>query len=112
MTTHAIQITQEELQEVFELEREIAGKQRRVDELKANIKILLIGKAPIQMGRFFARLVTMTVRHVSWKQVVIDELGIEFAEAIRKNSSSSVLSKVVVDEHGSLPLWKHTIQIL
>jgi len=112
MTTQAIQITQEELREVFELERDIAEKQRRVEDLKTNIKILLIGKTPIEIGRFYARLITMRVSHVPWKQVVVDELGIEFAEAMRRKSSSSVLCKVVVDEHGSLPLWKHTIQNL
>jgi hypothetical protein len=106
MTSHRIQVTQHELRELCELQRDVAEKEKRIEELKSNIKALLIAKIPIEAGRFYARLFTRTVHHVAWKQAVIDNLGFEFAESFRKDSPSSILCDVIVEEYAGLPLWK------
>ena len=106
MSDHGIQITQEELQEIYELDRELAQMEERSILLKSTIKALLFEKMPVELGRFDARLVFRTVHHPAWKQAVIDNLGPEFAEDFRKSSSSSTLVEVLVEEHAVPPLWK------
>jgi hypothetical protein len=101
-----VQITQLELQEVFELEREISERQERADHLKENLKALLMEKMPIEPGRFYARLVWRTVHHPAWKEAVVEHLGASFAEEFRKASSSNRISEVLVEEHAVEPLWK------
>jgi nitrogenase subunit NifH len=108
MTTHQIRIMQHELQELYDLQRDVSQKERRIEELKSDIKALLIAKLPIEEGLFYAKLVTKTVHHVAWRQAVVDNLGFEFAESIRKASPTSVICDVMVEEHGELPLWKKT----
>jgi hypothetical protein len=106
MNDHGIQITQQELQEIYELDRELAQMQERSDLLKSTIRALLFEKIPVEQGRFDARLVFKTMHHPAWKQAVIDNLGPEFAEDFRKSSSSSTLVEVLVEEHAVPPLWK------
>ena len=110
MSTHGIRITQQELQEIYELDRDLAQKQERVDQLKSNLKALLFEKMPIEPGRFDARLIFRTVHHPAWKQALIDNLGPEFAESFRKSSSSSRLCEVMVEEHAVPPLWKQSME--
>ena len=45
-----VQVTQAELQEIVDLERDIAPKVRRIEELKEGVKALLISKRPIESG--------------------------------------------------------------
>ena len=104
-----IQVTQDELRELYELERDVAQKQTRIDELKSNVKALLIAKMPVEAGRFDARLIMKRIHHVPWKQVVLDHLDVEFAERFRKSSPSSVICDVMVEEHAIPPLWRGTI---
>jgi hypothetical protein len=106
MSEHGIQITQRELQEIFELDRDIIQKQERVGHLKSNLRALLFEKMPIEFGRFDAKLLYKTVRHPAWKQLVIDKLGIQVAEAFRRASPSNTLCEVMVEEHAVPPLWK------
>lgn len=79
-----VQISQRELQEIYELQRELVEKQNHLEELKSGVKTLLIAKVPIEFGRFAAHLITIPGRNVPWKQVVIQELGAEFADGVRK----------------------------
>jgi hypothetical protein len=106
MSDHGIQITQQELQEIYELDRELAQMEERSILLKSTIKALLFEKMPVEPGRFGARLVFRTVHHPASKQAVVDNLGPEFAEDFRKSSSSGTLVEVVVEEHAVPPLWK------
>jgi hypothetical protein len=106
MSAHGIQITQQELQEIHELDREIVQKLERSVQLKSNIKAMLFEKIPVELGRFDARLVFKRVRHPAWKQAVIDNLGYDFAEEFRKSSSASTLVEVMVEEHAVPPMWK------
>jgi hypothetical protein len=106
MSAHGIQITQQELQEIYELDRDIAQKLGRSVQLKSNIKALLFEKIPIELGRFDAHLVFKRVRHPAWKQAVIDNLGYDFAEEFRRSSSASTLVEVMVEEHAVPPMWK------
>jgi hypothetical protein len=105
MQVQQVQVTQHELREIFDLERDIAPKQKRVDELKAGVKVLLIHKMPVELGRFDASLITRHVRNPTWKQCVVDNLGVDFAEAYRKRFPLRMFCDVQVEEHAVLPLW-------
>lgn len=109
MTDHGIRITQRELQELFDLRREVELRQKRADELTSNVKAMLISKIPVEDGRYAAWLSTKTFHHPAWKQAVIDHLGPGFAEAIRKSSPTTVVSDVIVEEHAVPPLWRGTV---
>ncbi len=76
-----VQVTQQELEEIFNLEQDIGPKQRRVEELKSNVKALLIHKMPVELGRFDAMLIKRFNRHVPWRQAVVENLGAAFAES-------------------------------
>jgi len=104
-TTHGVQITQHELQTIYELDRDIAHKQEQADHLKSNLKALLMARMPIEPGRFDARLKWRTVFHPAWKQFVIDRLGPQAAEDFRRASPSNRLCDVMVEEHATMPLW-------
>src|SRR5579864_8434838 len=65
-------ITQRELQEAHDLQAEIAEKQARYEGMTENLKALLFSKAPIEPGRFDARLSFKRMHNVPWKQVVIE----------------------------------------
>jgi hypothetical protein len=106
MTDQVVHISQSDLRELFELDRQVDQELKRLLDLKSYLKALLFAKTPIEEGRFYAHLVFRTIHHPAWKQIVIDELGFDFAESARRKSSTSRLCEVVVEEHGSLPLWK------
>ena len=101
-----VRITQQELQEIYELNRDIAQRQERADHLKSNVEALLMARVPIEQGRFHARLIWKTFHHPAWKQVVIDRLGADFAEQVRKEAPSNKVCEVMVEEHAVEPLWK------
>jgi len=101
-----IQITQTELREMFNLQRNIAALTERLEEMKSNVKALLIGHIPVEPGRFDVTLVWRYMRNPAWKQIVIRELGSEFAEECRRNTPGhSICADVKVEEHAILPLW-------
>jgi len=101
-----VQVTQRELEEIFELERDIAPKQKRIEELKQDVKALLISKMPVELGRFDAVLIKRMLRHVPWRQGFVERLGEAAAEAFRKRFPASMFCEVKVEEHAVLPLWK------
>jgi hypothetical protein len=111
MTDQAVSISQHDLQELFELAQEVDQKQKRLEDLRAYMKALLVAKTPIEMGRFDAHLIFKTIHHPAWKQTVIKELGAEFAEAVRRASPTSVLCDVMVEEHAIPPLWKASMGV-
>lgn len=100
-----VQITQAELQEIVELEREIAPKAKRVEELKEGVKALLLARKPVELGRFDAALIWKIVRHPAWRQIVVDHLGAEFAEKCRQDTPGHALCELKIEEHAVLPLW-------
>jgi hypothetical protein len=100
-----IQITQKELREIVYLQRNIDPMVERLEQLKSNVKAMLISGIPVELGRFDANLVYRYMRTPPWKQVVIDNLGPEFAEDIRRKTLGHTLCDVKVEEHAVLPLW-------
>jgi hypothetical protein len=102
-----IQITQSELQEIVCLQRDIAPKVERLEQLKSNVKAMLISHVPVELGRFDANLVYRYIRHPAWKQIVIRELGRPFADECYRNAPGNSICDVKVDEHAVLPLWNH-----
>ena len=106
MNIPPVQITQHELAEIADHEKEAAWRMKRVDELKANVKAMLIAKIPIEPGRFDARLKTRISRHVPWKTLVMEKLGPDVANWFRKLYPPQPFSEVMVVEHAIPPLWK------
>jgi hypothetical protein len=104
--TQLVQITQRDLEEIHELQRDISEKQKRLEDVQGYVKTLLIAKTPIELGRFDARLSYKTTHHPAWKQAVIDELGAEYARFLWRNSTTSVFCQLLVEEHAIPPLWK------
>ena len=100
-----IQITQAELREIVHLQRNIAPMMERLEQLKSNVKAMLISHVPVELGRFDANLVYRYIRHPTWKQIVIRELGGQFADECYRNSPGNTLCDVRVEEHAVLPLW-------
>jgi hypothetical protein len=105
MDVQPVQVTQHELEEIFNLERDVAPKLKRIDELKSNVKALLIHKMSVQLGRFDAVLVKRIMRPVPWRQAVVDYLGLKFAEQFKKRFPVRMFCEVKVEEHAILPLW-------
>lgn len=105
MTQH-IQITQAELREISEMEREVAWKTRHVQQTKANLLVLIRGGVPVQKGRFDARVVTRIGRAVPWKQLFVERLGAAAADVIRRTFKRHVYFELQVIEHAVLPLWQ------
>lgn len=105
VTNIMVKVTQQELKEIIDLERDVAPKVKRIEELKSNVKALLIHKMPVELGRFDARLIVRPGRHVPWRQGFIDRLGMAAAEAYKKLFPVQVRFDVMVEEHAVLPLW-------
>lgn len=103
-----VRVTQHELEEIVELERDVAPKLKRIEELKSNVKALLIHRASVELGRFDAFLLKMPGRHVPWRQAVVDHLGMKFAEEFKKRFPVSIRFDVRVEEHAVLPLWNNS----
>jgi hypothetical protein len=76
-------------------------------DYSTEIKQLMFAKAPIEKGRFDALLAFTTMHQVAWKQVVIEKLGVAYAEAVRKAAPTVRRCDLRVVEHAIPPLWKH-----
>lgn len=105
--THPITITQLELKEVSELEREVAWKQKHLEDMKGTLLVLLRGGAEIEDGRFDAKLVTRIGRPVRWKQEFIARLGDVVANLVKRQYKTHVFYEVQVLEHAVPPLWRN-----
>lgn len=106
MSNHGVLITQQELQEIYELRRRIAQDAERCEHLEEGVMALLIAKMEVELGRYDAELVWRHMHHPAWRQAVEDNLGHEWAENFRKNSPSNPVPCLKVEEHATLPLWK------
>lgn len=101
-----VQVTQQELKEIFDLEQDVNPKLRRIEELKSGVKALLIHKMPVEVGRFDAFLIKRMNRHVTWRQAVVDYLGQKWADDYKKRFPVTMFCEVRVEEHAVAPLWK------
>ena len=102
-----VKVTQQELKEINDLEREVAPKIKRIEELKSNVKALLIHKMPVEFGRFDALLIKRPHRNVPWGRAVIEYLGQKFADEYKKRFPVFIRFEVKVEEHAVLPLWRN-----
>lgn len=94
------------LQQILDLQTEIADKQSTLDRLNVDVKQLMFAKAPIEPGRFDALLSYSRMHNVAWKQVVIEKLGQGYAEEVRRATPTVTRCDLKVIEHAILPLWK------
>ncbi|HET9405682.1 MAG TPA: hypothetical protein VFO39_00445 [Candidatus Sulfotelmatobacter sp.] len=102
-------ITQRDLQDAHDLQAEIAEKQERLTGMMENLRVLLFAKARIEPGRFDARLSFKKMHNVAWKQVVIDKLGFDYMESVRRATPTATRCEVIIIEHAIPPLWKSQI---
>lgn len=101
-------VRQSELKLIHDLKEDIAEKEERLNEVTEAVKELLFAKAPIEKGRFHARLDFKRMHNVPWKQVVIEQLGAAYMEEVRRSTPSVTRCELVVVEHAIPPLWKKT----
>jgi hypothetical protein len=101
-----VEIKQSDLKQIYDLQSEIADKQLTLDQLIETVKHLKIAKAPVENGRFYPVLTWRTMHQVPWKQVVIERLGLPYAEAVRKATPTVRRPELRVVEHAIPPLWK------
>jgi hypothetical protein len=99
-------ITQHELAEIAEMEREVRHAARRLDEMKSSVKEALMLRVRVQPGRFDAKLRKIVGRNVPWKTLVLERLGQAVADCFKKLYPPHVRFEVVVMEHAVEPLWK------
>jgi hypothetical protein len=104
--SESIRITQSELQEVSELERELSWKQNHLEHMKSNLLAMLREGVKIEKGRFTAKLVTRFGRAVPWKQAFIERLGQAAADLLRRSCRVHTYYEVEVKEYAVLPLWQ------
>lgn len=99
-------ITQHELQEISEMEREVAWRAKRLDEMKSSVKEALMLRIRVEPGRFGAKLKTIPSRHVPWKTLVLERIPKPIMDAFQKLYPVSVRCEVVVTEYATEPLWQ------
>jgi len=103
---HQIRITQAELKEICELDRELAAKQKHLEDLKETVTLMLKEGFPIEDGRFDARLDYRYMRPVPWKQVLIEEVGESRVDEIYRTYKGHSYPTLRVEEHAVPPLWR------
>lgn len=99
-------ITQRELGEIADMEREVAWRKKKIEDMKSSVKAMLLGHIRVEPGRFYARLRKKFCRNVPYKSLVIEKLGQAMADWFRKLHPTRVLFEVDVMEHAVEPLWK------
>jgi hypothetical protein len=100
-------IKQVDLQLIHDLQADIADKQSTLTEVTERVKALKFAKAPVENGRFDALLSFKRSHLVAWKQVVIEKLGLSYAEEVRRAAATVTRCDLRVIEHAIPPLWKH-----
>lgn len=103
--TLPIQISQAELREISELERELPLMKKHLEDMKSSVLVLLREGASVESGRFDAKLVTRIGRPVPWKKLFIDKVGQAAADFLKRTFRTTVYFDVQVVEHATLPLW-------
>ncbi|HET9400076.1 MAG TPA: hypothetical protein VFO34_03910 [Candidatus Acidoferrales bacterium] len=103
--TLPIQISQAELREISELERELPLKKKHLEDMRANVLVLLREGASVESGRFDAKLVTRIGRPVPWKQLFVEKVGQAAADFLKRTFKTTVYFDVEVVEHATRPLW-------
>jgi len=101
-----VRITQAELKEINELERELPFKKQHLEEMKSSVMALLQAHAPIEEGRFDAKIVMRVGRSVPWRQLLIDRIGQVAANLLKRQFKTHVYPEVRIIEHAVPPLWR------
>jgi hypothetical protein len=99
-------IKQQDLQQIHDLQSEIEDKQLTLSHLTEDVKNLLFAKAPVERGRWDARLAFTQMRNPPWKQIVIEQLGSGYADEVRRATKSVTRCELKIIEHAIPPLWK------
>lgn len=100
-----IRITQAELREISELERELPLKKLRLASMKQNLLVMLQEGVRVEPGRFDAKIVMRIGRAVRWRQVLIERLGQATVDAIKRAFKTTVYHEAKVLEYARMPLF-------
>jgi len=104
---HGIEIKQKELAELCEFQRQFDALKAKLEDRKSRLIPLLQAGFPVEPGRFGAHLVKRFARSgLSYKQLVISELGEEAVIAYKKQFPVHVYFELEIVEHAVPPLWK------
>jgi hypothetical protein len=103
-------IKQADLQRIHELQGGITDMQSTLDKLVNEVREQMFAHAPIERGRFDARLNWISSRNPPWKQIVIEQLGQSYADEVRKGTPAVKRCELRVIEHAIPPLWKQHLE--
>lgn len=98
-------IRQSELQTISKYRREVTWFNSQLRPLEKDVLDLLIAGAGVEPGRFRANVSYMRRHNPAWKEVVIRELGEDFAHNTYKSSPVICIPKLQLVEHPPLPLF-------
>lgn len=104
--TLPIQITQSELMEINELERDLPLKTKHLKDMKENLLALLRAGATVEEGRFDARVVKRIGRAVPWRQLFVEKMGQAAADLLKRTFKTHIYFEAEVVEHAIPPLWR------
>lgn len=101
-------VTQQELAEILDHERQIAWRIKRRDELRSNVHALLAAGAQVEPGRFDAHLKKRIGRSVPWRQLVFERLSPDVIDWFRRRFRTHVYFELEVVEYAVPPLWRNS----
>ncbi len=104
--TLPVSITQSELKEISELERDLPWRKRHLEEMKSNVLVLLQAGAPVEEGRFDAKVVMRVGRAVPWRLLLVERIGQAAVDLVKRQFRTHVYPEVKVVEHAVPPLWR------
>ena len=98
-------VTQEEIANLQQYKVELSDKKRKLETVEVKIKVMeneimerLRQGEGIEEGKLTALIQKVKRVTISWKQVVIDNLGAVFADDVLKKTTPKVTAKLVVSE--------------
>lgn len=103
---HGLVVTQAELSEIIEHEREIQWRTKRANELRESVRALLHGGAQVENGRFGASLAKRIGRAVPWKRLFVEHVGEDEAKELKRQFKVHLYFELVVQEYAVPPLWR------
>jgi len=99
------EVTQGELEEIAIHRREYSWHKKELERMERDAVHLLLAGAAVEDGRFVAKVTFRSQHSLSWKNVVVRELGEEFALQEWRNSRLIKIPRLSLTEHPYMPLW-------
>jgi len=103
--TDAPRITQAELSEINDLERELPLKRLQLASMKENLLLMLRAAVPIEPGRFDAEIAKRIGRPVPRRRLLVERVGQPAVDAMKRVFKATVWYEAKIREYATLPLW-------